>query len=678
MWKKIWCPSNRKVLVLNIAASLLLTVFLEYMGRKTFSDLALFMENRTFVFLYNVFIIFVTFSLVFLVSKKYFAFGIIFFCWGMIGLVNGIITDSRKTPFTAVDLTIFKSTIPVITSYFSLWQIVLAVVLLILAIAGLVTLFLYCPNARKSFDYKTNLVLVGMLLALFAATTYYAVGKGMLISRFDNLMAGYKDYGSAYSFVATAIDTGIDRPVDYSRNRVEKVKDTMDRRLKKRTPQGEVTRTPNIIFIQLESMFDITELEGIKLSQDPLPNLHRLQEETTGGYLTVPVYGAGTINTEFEVITGMNTSFFGTGEYPYRSILHRRTSESAATWLKGLGYTSTVIHNNNASFYDRNKVLSNLGFDCFISSENMNITRTNAAGWARDAVLEEYILDTMERTPGPDYLYAISVQGHGDYPDKPVENPTITVENPEYSEGYRNTLTYYVNQIYEMDRFIGNLTDSLSGLDENTILVFYGDHLPSLNIESKDLASGSKYKTSYIIWDNYGYNSNRRKEESGNLRAYQLSSSVFSQLGIHTGVMNEYHQVMGESKNYKRNMKLLQYDLLYGSSFSREGEEPLTASDIKYSMREVKVEKLKKNKNHVYVMGNFFTDYSRVYINGKPVKTVKLSDFALMIPLKSLDDGDELVVHQVNKTHPNITLNTSNTLVVDTGAIQSIYKEETP
>lgn len=676
MWNKIWCPSNRKVLALNILSAFALTVFLEWMERKHFADVLLFMEDRTFVFLYNVLIIFMTFAIVFLVNKKYFAFGIIFFGWAMIGAVNGIITTSRKTPFTAVDLTIFKSTIPVLNNYFSLPEIVLVVIFLTLAIAGLVTLFLYCPNARKAFDHRANLILVSVMLIFFGLTTYSAVGRGMLIKRFDNLIAGYKDYGSAYAFTVTALDTGIDRPIDYSRTRVRKVKKSMDKKLKANTGKGHVSGKPNILFIQLESHFDITELKGLKLSGDPLPNLHRLQEESTSGRLTVPVYGAGTINTEFEVLTGMNTAYFGTGEYPYRSILHKRTSESTAYWLRDRGYNTTVIHDNNASFYDRDYVLSNLGFDNFITSENMNITAFNEAGWARDEILEEYILDTMERTKGPDYIYSISVQGHGDYPSDPVDDPVIRVENEDYEEGYLNTLTYYINQLYEMDRFIGRLTEILSDYDEETILVFYGDHLPSLNIESKDLESGSKYKTSYVIWDNYGYNQSHKSRESADLKAYQLSPVVLGQLGIGNGVMNEYHQVMRETKNYKKNMRLLQYDLLYGSGYSREGEDPLEATKINYSLRRVKVEKLKKNKKKIYVMGRYFTDFSRVYVNGSPVSTEKLSDFALMIPGKSLKDGDELIVHQVSKTHPNITFNTSNPFYVDTNAIESVNRDE--
>ena len=49
------------------------------------------------------------------------------------------------------------------------------------------------------------------------------------------------------------------------------------------------------------------------------------------GYFKVPSVGAGTANTEFEVLTGMNLRYFGPGEYPYKTVLKYQTAESAAT-----------------------------------------------------------------------------------------------------------------------------------------------------------------------------------------------------------------------------------------------------------------------------------------------------------------------------------------------------------
>lgn len=686
MWSNVWNPSNRKVLGLNIVSAFMLNLFLEWMERKSLSALLVFIEDRTFIFLFNVLIIFMTFSIVFLVKKKYFAFGIIFAGWGIMGLVNGIILMSRKTPFTAVDLTIAKSIIPILNNYFSVFEIIGMIILVTALIAALVTLFLYCPDARRSFHFRSNCLVVGIFLLFFGICTYFGVGRGLLISKFDNLIAGYEDYGVAYGFCVTLIDQGIDRPIDYSRDHVKKVVNKMDKKLKKIEKNEKESKTPNIIFIQLESFFDITDVKNIQLSQDPLPNLHALQKETTHGYITVPVYGAGTINTEFEMITGMNTAYFGTGEYPYRSILHKTTCESMAYWLKDYDYTSTVLHNNNLSFYDRDKVFSNLGFFYFISSENMDIKKRNDAGWSTDAVLKKYIMDTMKKTPTSDYIYTISVQGHGDYPDHEVKNSAFTVDGDGWTDSYRNMVTYYVNQISQMDTFVGDLIDELSDFEEETILVFYGDHLPSLNWESGDLKNKSKYKTPYIIWDNFGYNSSHYKKESGNMRSYQMPSKILSQIGIHEGVMNRYHQTMKESKNYKKNMKLLQYDILYGANFANDGQEHPVATKVRFNMDQVVISKIKTNDKKAYIMGSYFTEYSRVYINGNEVPSRFISNTSIKVDLSTIHDGDKIVIKQVNKTNEKIILNKSEPFIVDGSQIQSVvdsnpvelkHKEET-
>ena len=78
---------------------------------------------------------------------------------------------------------------------------------------------------------------------------------------------------------------------------------------------------PNIVFLQLESFIDASYLLNLEYSADPTPYFRYLKENYPSGYLTVPTFGAGTANTEFEVITGMNIDYFGTGEYPYNTVL---------------------------------------------------------------------------------------------------------------------------------------------------------------------------------------------------------------------------------------------------------------------------------------------------------------------------------------------------------------------
>ena len=248
-----------------------------------------------------------------------------------------------------------------------------------------------------------------------------------------------------------------------------------------------------------------------------------------------------------------------------------------------------MIHNNNASFYDRDAVFSNLGFDNFITIENMDVKSRNEVGWARDSILTTYIMDTLNQTKKKDVIYTISVQGHGDYPTDDQSGSPITVSGEGMSQGYLTQFTYYVNQTREMDDFIKDLTDKLSDYPEDVMVIAYGDHLPGMNLESKDLKTNSKYETPYFIWDNFGYNKENKKKQSGKVEAWQLASKVLKEVGIHNGFLNEYHQTMEEDKKYRKNLKLLQYDMLYGSNFVREDKKSLEPTKINYSLSPVEI-----------------------------------------------------------------------------------------
>ena len=679
MWRKMWNSSNRKVLCCNIITALVLNLFLEWMERKSVAEVLSFVNERTYVFLFNAAIIFMSLSLILLVRKKIFVYAVITGCWILIGTTNGIVLNGRKTPFTAVDLTVAKSILPVLNSYLELWQIVLLVILMIGGVIALVCLCLYSPSSGRSFDMRANVLLVLLLSLLFGAIAYVGVGRGQIISKFDNPINGYKDYGVAYGFCVTALDTGIDRPINYSRDRINKLKSRISDALseKEEKENTENSREPNIIFIQLESFFDLTQVKDLNISEDPIPFFHQLQEQTTSGRLTVPVYGAGTINTEFEVITGMSTEYFGTGEYPYRSVLKDKTCESIAYWLKDLSYESTVIHNNNASFYDRYRVFSNLGFDNFITIENMNVKSWTEAGWAKDAILTDYIMDTLGKTSSRDIIYTISVQGHGDYPTSGQEDAKIQVSGEGYSESYLNQVTYYANQIHEMDEFLQELIGKLEKCGEDTMVIAYGDHLPGLDFETEDLKEGNKYETPYFIWDNFGYNSSHKEEESENLSAFELASKVLSQVNIHSGIINQFHQTMKGTKNEGKNLKLLQYDMLYGADFSHVDEEELEPTTLNYSLKPVRVTKVKENDGNYLLLGENFTEFSRVYINGILTNSTMKSSQVLEIKASALKDGDEIVIHQVSKTNSDMTLNKSDVFTFHKSLVEPLYKDST-
>ena len=139
--------------------------------------------------------------------------------------------------------------------------------------------------------------------------------------------------------------------------------------------------------------------------------------------------------------------------------------------------------NHSGTFYNRNEVYANLGFDTFTSLEYMHNVQFNPIGWAKDYVLTPEIMHALSSTEGKDMIYAISVQAHGKYPSTVIdETQKITVSGIE-NEADKNAFEYYVNQLYETDAFIGNLIYELSNYEEKVVLVLFGDHLPNFDFE---------------------------------------------------------------------------------------------------------------------------------------------------------------------------------------------------
>ncbi len=143
------------------------------------------------------------------------------------------------------------------------------------------------------------------------------------------------------------------------------------------------------------------------------------------------------------------------------------TCESAPYVLKNLGYSTHAVHNNEANFYGRRSIFPNLGFDTFTSAEYMaEENDKNPLGWTKDEVLTDEIIKCLDSTEGPDYVYTISTQGHGAYPEEQlIDDPQITVTGAA-TEAQNNQWEYYCNEIHEMDNFVKELsicTGRLSG-----------------------------------------------------------------------------------------------------------------------------------------------------------------------------------------------------------------------
>jgi len=543
---------------------------------------------------------------------------------------------NRVTPFTGPDLHLITDALKIANKYLPMAGVVAVCILFGIVVILLLILLIKGPKYRGTLKYRYNIPLILLAVALFAGSTQIALDKRVLSNYFGNIAFAYEDYGYPYCLATTIFNTGISCPRDYSESEIKRIEKT-----EKNIPETNEESRPNILFLQLESFFDPTLVNYLKISEDPIPNFRKLSQEYSSGYYKVPAVGAGTANTEFESITGMSLHYFGAGEYPYKTILKETTCESAAYDLKKLGYSTHAIHNNEANFYGRRTVFSRLGFDTFTSEEYMpDISDTTPMGWVKDHILTDEIFKAMESTEGPDYVYTISVQGHGDYPTEPMlSDPEIKVTGAE-SEEKNNAWEYYVNQLHEMDQFVKELTDRLSEFDERVVLVMYGDHLPTMNLKVEDMKNRYLFQTKYVMWSNFDM-----KKKDKNIAAYQMAAEVFNRLGIHEGTVFNYHQTRKGTRNYQLDLQALQYDILYGKQYVYGGENPFAATQMQLGIYPATLERLESIGNgSYYVYGTNFTASSRLEINKELQETQYISPTQLLVQNVELADGDQVSV----------------------------------
>ena len=672
-WKSLW----KKFFFQCYLPSLACFCFVELCSRKSVSDLLLFFVREPLVCLYNVLLIATTASVCLLFKRRIFVLSVVLLLWAAAGVTDFVLLSFRTTPFTAVDLALIKDAFAIANRYLSWFGVVLIIVGILAVLVLCVYLFRKAKKEEDCIDYKARIPFCGLLIVLCLVLTNLGMAAGLLDRNFGNLAQAFHDNGLPYCFMNSVLNTGVKRPDNYSPDAMDdlfqKLEEEEGWKLVTATPPPTSTPTPtptpsptptptpsptptptpmptaeelgypNIIFLQLESFFDVKYIENFSATENPIPFFTYLRDNYPGGFLEVPSIGAGTANTEFECLTGMNLDFFGPGEYPYKTMLKDRTCESMAYILKKFGYSASAMHNNDGTFYNRHEVFANLGFDRYISIEYMPEAEVNELNWAKDEVLTGQIMKVMSATKERDFIYAISVQGHGAYPEEPLLSETkFDIELPEELSEYYYQYLYYTHQLKEMDNFLRELVMNLSACREDVVLVLYGDHLPSLGLSGELLRNENAFQTEYVIWSNFGLIAGQK-----DIQAYQLSARVLQVLGIEEGIMPRYHMYRQEDESYLDDMQLLMYDMLYGDMKVYEGKNPHEPSEMTMGLDKIRIREIYKKNSLIaeeepllYLYGQNFTQWSKIAINGEPVETIFLTDRLLATPeLPKSEDG---------------------------------------
>lgn len=384
------------------------------------------------------------------------------------------------------------------------------------AIAMLFLLRLVVPRFRLP-------LLVRLALGVTAAGTLYGLAERTpsAVRLYDragvsevawNQQENYGTNGFGLAFTLNIQNAVVSKPPGYGETSIA----TVAQQIAERRDVSEATvseQRPNVIFIMNEAFWDPTLLPGVTFSEDPVPTVHRLQQESTSGFLLSPQFGGGTSNVEFEVLTGSSMSFLPAGSIPYQQYI-RQPVPSLASYFESLGYKSSGIHSYDGWFWNRDNVYRLLGFESFKSKEKFDNPEYKGT-FISDAEVSRSIISAVEGSERPTFIYAVTMQNHGSYDDGRYEDSPIRAEGDLTPEA-RQLLETYVQGAYDADRSLQMLIDHFEQTGEPTAIVFFGDHLPMLGLDYDVYKQGGfigdqawsleewkkMYSVPFVIWSN--------------------------------------------------------------------------------------------------------------------------------------------------------------------------------
>jgi len=289
-------------------------------------------------------------------------------------------------------------------------------------------------------------------------------------------------------------------------------------------PEG---RAPNITVIQSESFFDARRIHS-SINKSVLENYDAcLNESAVYGKLSVPAWGANTMRTEFSFLTGLKYEEMGLYRYYPYQYLHKMPIVSLAKLLQSQGYHCVCIHPHPASFFGRDRIFPQMGFDEFIDIQNFDNKQTFGPYISDQAVTEKILEISNKYNDKSLFIFAITMENHGPLH---LEKTTKDEQSDYYSKAPMdkiNDLTVYLRHLKNADYMIQQLTSVFKESNKANTLCFYGDHIPSMPNIYQALAYEDR-DSDYFIWNN---DKTKNKAEQIEISVDDLAQTLLKQTG---------------------------------------------------------------------------------------------------------------------------------------------------
>ena len=454
-----------------------------------------------------------------LLRNVFFSAALVNLAVGALSIANRVKIEVRDEPVFPRDFALLKEVGSALGSYDIRYPIPQILVVLF-ATAALLALGVFIGHkpfpverlrgwAGRLLGFSAGLaVLTGLIFTVYASKDLY---QSFQVRNAEYVPSVFNDLGFPYAFCHHFTTYLVDRPEGFRRAEAEGW-ETGDR-----TGLG---KDVSVVMVMNEAFSDLTDeaLFSYHGGNDPLPNLHALREDphALSGRVVVPGFAGGTANTEFDVLTGMQTTALSTSTSSAMRVVNRNL-DSLFRVFGNDGYETSFYHPGDNWFYNRENVYRWLGAGETLFVGDMESPEYKGR-WVTDDYAASLIEAAFEQAEGPLFHFTTTIQNHMSYtadkygPD--YEFPPTGI--PGLSAEVETLLSVYVEGLRDADAMLGRLWRYFAAQEKPVVLVYWGDHLPYLGDNQLgyrqlgvDVFPGPEgqenlaaYQTPYVIWAN--------------------------------------------------------------------------------------------------------------------------------------------------------------------------------
>lgn len=378
----------------------------------------------------------------------------------------------------------------------------------------------------------------------------------------------------AFVWFAQLSDTTMTRPKQYSKKTIKNLEEKY-KHIAVNYNQSRIEKIENqtVIYLLSESFSDPARVEGVTMSENPIPNIQEIRNRTTSGLMKSDGYGGGTANMEFQTLTGL--PFYNLS--PSISVIYTEVVPGMNNFPSISDFYNrknrTVIHLASPSNYSRNIIYNDLGFNKFIHYGTKGLKGENIGGNYSDKTTYDQVLKNLKENQSQ-FFSVMTMQNHMPWTEP---NPvTISANYAGFSDADNQTLSNYVRMLHHTDIATKDFLAQLSKINKKITVVFYGDHLPGLYPQSAFKNNpDSQYLTDYFVWSNYETPKlNYPVVNSSDFTALlleQTNSKVSPYYALLTEVLHkasvDKKDLDVEGQQIAKDLKLIQYDMVAGKGY---------------------------------------------------------------------------------------------------------------